>query len=97
MTGKPEACSRVWITARGTVRGVPSRMKDICSYADRPFAFVARYVKVRPVAHAAIVTAVARVACPWDFGNNAIAGVCVFRSTVAGGRPLPELDARNRD
>jgi ATP-binding cassette subfamily B protein len=33
-------------------------MEDTCRYADRPFAFVARYVKVRPVAHAAIVIAV---------------------------------------
>ena len=33
-------------------------MQDACRYADRPFAFLARYVKVRPIAHAAIVIAV---------------------------------------
>ena len=57
-------------------------MKDICSYADRPFAFVARYVKVRPVAHAAIVTAVvAAVAC----SVGAQYGVKILVDTLSGG------------
>ena len=39
-------------------------MEDICRYADRPLAFVARYVRVRAIPHAAILTAVlAAVAC----------------------------------
>jgi ATP-binding cassette subfamily B protein len=39
-------------------------MNDLCHYADRPFAFLARYLRRRPVAHAAIVAAVlAAVGC----------------------------------
>jgi ATP-binding cassette, subfamily B, bacterial len=38
--------------------GIPNDMKDACRYAERPFALLARYVKVWPVAHAAIVMAV---------------------------------------
>src|SRR5262245_43739079 len=57
-------------------------MKDICSYADRPFAFVARYVKVRPIAHTAIVTAVvAAVAC----SVGAQYGVKILVDTLSGG------------
>jgi ATP-binding cassette, subfamily B, bacterial len=33
-------------------------MEDVCRYADRPLAFVARYVRVRPFAHAVVVIAV---------------------------------------
>jgi ATP-binding cassette, subfamily B, bacterial len=39
-------------------------MADLCDYAGRPLAFVLRYVRQRPVAHAVILTAViAAVAC----------------------------------
>jgi ATP-binding cassette, subfamily B, bacterial len=39
-------------------------MADLCDYAGRPLAFVFRYVRRRPVAHATILTAVlAAVAC----------------------------------
>jgi ATP-binding cassette subfamily B protein len=39
-------------------------MADLCDYAGRPLAFVFRYVRRRPVAHAIILTAVlAAVAC----------------------------------
>jgi ATP-binding cassette, subfamily B, bacterial len=39
-------------------------MEDACRYSDRPLAFLARYVRRRPIAHAAIVTAVvAAVGC----------------------------------
>lgn len=39
-------------------------MADLCDYAGRPLAFVLRYVRRRPVAHAIILTAVlAAVAC----------------------------------
>ena len=39
-------------------------MHDLCQYADRPLAFIARYVRRRPLAHAAIAAAVlAAVGC----------------------------------
>ena len=39
-------------------------MNDFCQYADRPFAFIARYVRRRPLSHAAIAAAVlAAVGC----------------------------------
>src|SRR5215475_5661014 len=39
-------------------------MQDLCRYADRPLAFIARYVRRRPVSHAAIMAAVlAAVGC----------------------------------
>src|ERR1700728_2083598 len=39
-------------------------MADLCDYAGRPIAFVLRYVRQRPVAHAVILTAVlSAVAC----------------------------------
>ena len=39
-------------------------MEDACRYSDRPLAFLARYVRRRPLAHGAIVTAVvAAVGC----------------------------------
>ena len=39
-------------------------MADLCDYAGRPLAFILRYVRRRPVAHTAILTAVlAAVAC----------------------------------
>ena len=39
-------------------------MADLCGYANRPLAFILRYVRLRPVSHAVILTAVlAAVAC----------------------------------
>ena len=39
-------------------------MVDLCDYAGRPLAFVFRYARRRPLAHAVILTAVlAAVAC----------------------------------
>jgi ATP-binding cassette subfamily B protein len=39
-------------------------MADLCSYANRPFAFIFRYLRLRPVSHAAILAAVlGAVAC----------------------------------
>src|SRR5690348_2167944 len=39
-------------------------MNDLCQYTDRPFAFIARYLRRRPVAHGAIAAAVlAAVGC----------------------------------
>ena len=39
-------------------------MDDLCRYVDRPFAFIVRYVRQRPVGHSVIVAAVfAAVAC----------------------------------
>ncbi|MGA7487919.1 MAG: ABC transporter ATP-binding protein [Xanthobacteraceae bacterium] len=57
-------------------------MGDACRYGDRPFAFVARYVKARPIAHAAIVIAVlAAVGC----SVGAQYGVKILVDTLAGG------------
>src|SRR5690348_6573632 len=40
------------------------RMADLCGYANRPLAFIFRYVRLRPLSHAVILTAVlAAVAC----------------------------------
>ena len=40
------------------------RMDDLCLYASRPFAFVYRYLRLRPLSHAVILTAVlAAVTC----------------------------------
>src|SRR5260221_2923737 len=66
-------------------------MQDACRYSDRPLAFLARYVRRRPVAHAAIVTAVvAAVGC----SVGAQYGVKVLVDTLAGGPfvrdPSPE-------
>ena len=39
-------------------------MADLCDYADRPLVFILRYVRQRPISHAAILTAVlAAVGC----------------------------------
>src|SRR6266481_72270 len=57
-------------------------MQDAFRYSDRPLAFLARYVRRRPVAHAAIVTAVvAAVGC----SVGAQYGVKVLVDTLAGG------------
>ena len=57
-------------------------MEEVCRYADRPFAFLARYVKARPVAHAAILIAVlGAVGC----SVGAQYGVKVLVDTLAGG------------
>ena len=57
-------------------------MKDACRYAERPFALLARSVKVRPVAHAAIVMAVlGAVGC----SVGAQYGVKVLVDTLSAG------------
>src|SRR5260370_15542769 len=57
-------------------------MEEACRYSDRPLAFLARYVRRRPVAHAAIATAVvAAVGC----SVGAQYGVKVLVDTLAGG------------
>jgi ATP-binding cassette subfamily B protein len=39
-------------------------MADLCVYANRPFAFIFRYVRLRPISHAVILAAVlGAVAC----------------------------------
>jgi len=39
-------------------------MADLCVYANRPFAFIVRYVRLRPISHAVILAAVlGAVAC----------------------------------
>jgi len=46
------------------IRIIKARMVDLCRYADRPFAFVMRYLRQRKAAHAIILGAVvAAVAC----------------------------------
>src|SRR5260221_1842225 len=57
-------------------------MEEACRYSDRPLAFLARYVRRRPVAHAAIATAVVGVgAC----SVGAQYGVKVLVDPLAGG------------
>jgi ATP-binding cassette subfamily B protein len=57
-------------------------MQNTCWYAQRPLAFVARYVALRPVAHAAIVIAVlAAVAC----SVGAQYGVKILVDTLTAG------------
>jgi ATP-binding cassette subfamily B protein len=57
-------------------------MQDACRYSDRPLAFLARYVRRRPVAYAAIATAVgAAVGC----SVGAQYGVKILVDTLAGG------------
>jgi ATP-binding cassette subfamily B protein len=57
-------------------------MEDACRYSDRPLAFLARYVRRRPIAHAAIVAAVvAAVGC----SVGAQYGVKVLVDTLAAG------------
>ena len=57
-------------------------MKEACRYAERPFALLAQYVKVRPVAHAAILIAVlGAVSC----SVGAQYGVKVLVDTLSGG------------
>jgi ATP-binding cassette, subfamily B, bacterial len=63
---------------------------DACRYADRPLAFLARYVRRRPFAHAAIVTAVvAAVGC----SVGAQYGVKILVDTLAGGLASHAKDA----
>jgi ATP-binding cassette, subfamily B, bacterial len=57
-------------------------MEDACRYSDRPLAFLARYVRRRPIAHAAIVTAVV-VAVGCSVGAQY--GVKVLVDTLAAG------------
>src|SRR5258707_8341985 len=57
-------------------------MEEACRYSDRPLAFLARYVRRWPVAHAAIATAVvAAVGC----SVGAQYGVKLLVDTLAGG------------
>src|SRR2546430_13857732 len=57
-------------------------MQDACRYSDRPLAFLARYVRRRPIAYAAIATAVgAAVGC----SVGAQYGVKILVDTLAGG------------
>jgi len=57
-------------------------MQDACRYSDRPLAFLARYVRRRPLTHAAIITAVvAAVGC----SVGAQYGVKILVDTLAGG------------
>src|SRR5262249_7717599 len=57
-------------------------MEDACRDSDRPLAFLAGYVRRRPIAHAAIVTAVvAAVGC----SVGAQYGVKVLVDTLAAG------------
>src|SRR5258708_28295036 len=57
-------------------------MQDVCGYSDLPLAFLARYVRRRPVVHAAIVTAVvAAVGC----SVGAQYGVKLLVDPLAGG------------
>jgi ATP-binding cassette subfamily B protein len=63
---------------------------DACRYSDRPLAFLARYVRRRPLAHAAIVTAVvAAVGC----SVGAQYGVKILVDTLAGGLASHAKDA----
>jgi ATP-binding cassette subfamily B protein len=57
-------------------------MTDLCCYASRPFAFVLRYVRRRPVSHAVILSAVlAAVGC--SVGTQY--GVKFLVDTLSGG------------
>ena len=57
-------------------------MKEACRYAERPFALLAGYIKIRPVAHAAIVMAVlGAVGC----SVGAQYGVKVLVDTLSAG------------
>src|ERR671936_3012608 len=63
---------------------------DACRYSDRPLAFLARYVRQRPLAHAAIITAVvAAVGC----SVGAQYGVKVLVDTLATGLTTHAKDA----
>src|SRR5215470_6608051 len=64
------------------VGGFQIRMDNVCRYADRPIAFLARYVMVRPVAHGVIIAAVlAAVGC----SVGAQYGIKVLVDILAGG------------
>jgi ATP-binding cassette, subfamily B, bacterial len=57
-------------------------MHDACCYVDRPFAFIFRYVRLRPLSHAVIVAAVlAAVGC----SVTTQYGVKYLVDTLAGG------------
>src|SRR5437879_7994027 len=65
-------------------------MEEACRYSDRPLACLARYVRRRAFAHAAIVTAVvAAVGC----SVGAQYGVKVLVDTLAGGLTSHARDA----
>ena len=76
------APSRVVQLADAHPTEVSNHMKDACRYAERPFSLLARYIMVRPVAHAAIVMAVlGAVGC----SVGAQYGVKVLVDTLSGG------------
>jgi ATP-binding cassette subfamily B protein len=67
-------------------------MEEACRYSDRPLAFLARYVRRRPLAHTAILIAVvAAVAC----SVGAQYGVKVLVDTLAGGLYVGTTHARD--
>src|SRR5437870_8281682 len=74
VAGTGSACVADWESS--------GRMEDACRYSDRPLAFLARYVRRRPLAHGAIVTAVvAAVGC----SVGAQYGVKILVDTLAAG------------
>src|SRR5258705_2002948 len=84
--GSNETSGRLWrsntLSVQPANRGVPTRMEEACRSADRPVAFLRRYVTMRPLAHAAILTAVlAAVGC----SVGAQYGVKLLVDTLAGG------------
>jgi ATP-binding cassette, subfamily B, bacterial len=55
-----------WVRGRSRVRGVENakRMTDLTGYAASPVGFIFRYIRLRPISHAVILSAVlAAVAC----------------------------------
>ena len=83
------APSRVVQLADAHPTEVPNHMKDACRYAERPFSLLARYIMVRPVAHAAIVMAVlGAVGCsvaPSTGSESLKDGTDIDRAVRAGG------------
>jgi ATP-binding cassette, subfamily B, bacterial len=67
---------------RSRLQGFKNHMDNACRYGDRPVAFLARYVMMRPVAQAVILSAVlAAVGC----SVGAQYGVKVLVDILAGG------------
>lgn len=63
-----------------------THVEDLCRYAGRPFAFIARYVRSRPIAHTAVLIAVfAAVGC--SIGTQY--GVKLLVDTLSQGRAGP--------
>jgi len=55
---------------------------DLCQYADRPLAFLTRYVRARPLSHAVILIA---VLCAVGFSVSTQYGVKFLVDTLSGG------------